>query len=151
VKAVDVAKRLVTVETVDGRTITGRVSDAAGGLDMVKVGDRVIAAYEQKLSFVLSRPDAKTPGDSMQSSSVMTSGGGTLPAGAGTVRAVATWIVVKTDTAANTISMVDPAGGRIETFDVNTPEGRSQLPRVKPGDKLTVSLIENVFGAVTKK
>ena len=150
ITAIDLPSRTVTVQTMDGRTVRGKVSDAVGGLETVKIGDRIVAAYEQKLSFVLSGPNAATPSDRLSGTSV-TTGGATLPTGAANLRAVATWVVVNTNTTANTISMVDPGGGRIETFDVNNPDGRMMLPKVKPGDKLTASLIENVFAAVTKK
>lgn len=150
ITAIDLPSRTVTVQTSDGRTVRGKVSDAVGGLETVRTGDRIVAAYEQKLSFVLSGPNAATPSDRMSGTSI-TTGGATLPTGAANVRAVATWVVVSTNTSANTISMVDPGGGRIETFDVNNPDGRMMLPKVKPGDKLTASLIENVFAAVTKK
>jgi hypothetical protein len=64
---------------------------------------------------------------------------------------VTSWTVVRTDVAGNTISLVDPAGGQIRTFDVRTPEGRSQLPRVKPGDKLTAVSTELLLIAVAPK
>lgn len=151
ITAIDAANRMVTVQTSDGRTVRGKVSEAVGGLSDVKVGDRIEAAFRQTMTFVLLGPNAKTPADRMQSRDVVASGGGAPPAGAMATTATATWIVTAVDTARNTISMVDPAGGRVESFDVETPEGRSQLPKVKPGDKLTVSLVEHVFAAVVKK
>lgn len=151
ITAIDPANRMVTVQTSDGRTVRGKVSDAVGGLADVKVGDRIEAAFRQTMTFVLLGPNAKTPADRMQSRDVVASGGGAPPAGAMATTATATWIVTAVDTARNTISMVDPAGGRVESFDVETPEGRSQLPKVKPGDKLTVSLVEHIFAAVVKK
>ena len=35
------------------------------------------------------------------------------------------------------MSIVNPAGGEVRTYNVATAEGRAQLPRIKPGDKLT--------------
>ena len=151
ITAIDPANRTVTVKTSDGRTVRGKVSEAVGGLSDVKVGDRIEAAFRQTMTFVLLGPNAKTPVDRMQSRDVVASGGGAPPAGAMATTATATWIVTAVDAGRNTISMVDPAGGRVETFDVETPEGRSQLPKVTPGDKLTVSLVEHVFAAVVKK
>jgi len=151
ITAIDAANRMVTVQTSDGRTVRGKVSETVGGLSDVKVGDRIEAAMRQTMNFVLLGPNAKTPADRMQSRDVVASGGGAPPAGAMATTATATWIVTAVDTARNTISMVDPAGGRVESFDVETPEGRSQLPKVKPGDKLTVSLVEHIFAAVVKK
>ena len=151
ITAIDAANRMVTVQTSDGRTVRGKVSEAVGGLSDVKVGDRIEAAFRQTMTFVLLGPNAKTPADRMQSRDVVASGGGAPPAGAMATTATATWIVTAVDAGRNTISMVDPAGGRVETFDVETPEGRSQLPKVTPGDKLTVTQVEHVFAAVVKK
>lgn len=151
ITAIDAANRMVTVRTSDGRTVRGKVSEAVGGLSDVKVGDRIEAALRQTMNFVLLGPNARTPADRMQSRDVVASGGGAPPAGVMATTATATWIVTAVDTARNTISMVDPAGGRVESFDVETAEGRSQLPKVKPGDKLTVSLVEHIFAAVVKK
>ena len=73
------------------------------------------------------------------------------PAGAIAREAVLSWTVVRTDSVANTISLVDPAGGQLRTFDVRTPQGRAELPRVKPGDKLTAISAELLVVAVTPK
>jgi hypothetical protein len=99
---------------------------------------------------VLSAPGASTPANAIDAATA-TSRGGELPAGASAVQMVGTWTVVKADPAANTISLVNPAGGQVRTFEVQTPEGRSQLTRVKPGDKLTMSYSDVVFGVVTRR
>jgi hypothetical protein len=150
IKAIDPANRSVTVTLDNGPTVTGRVNDAVGGFGLMKVGDRISAGYEQKIGFVLSAPGASTPANAIDAATA-TSRGGELPAGASAVQMVGTWTVVKADPAANTISLVNPAGGQVRTFEVQTPEGRSQLTRVKPGDKLTMSYSDVVFGVVTRR
>jgi hypothetical protein len=148
--SVDLPTRKVTIETTDGRTVQGTVSPAIGGLDRVKPGDRVEAAYEERLSFVLSRPGTATPANRLNSA-LVTSAPHQLPVGVLASEGAATLLVVSTDISANKISLVNPAGGPIHTYDVTTPEGRSQLPRVKPGDSLTITFANYVFGAVTRK
>jgi len=38
---------------------------------------------------------------------------------------------------ANTITLVNPGGGEVRTYDVTTDAGRQQLPRVEQDDNLT--------------
>jgi hypothetical protein len=58
-------------------------------------------------------------------------------AGVSTDQAIANWWVTGVNPSAGTLSLVNPAGGQVRTFNVVTPEGREQLPRVKAGDYLT--------------
>ena len=58
-------------------------------------------------------------------------------AGARMSNTIANWTVVGVDPAANTITLVNPGGGEVRTYDVPTAAGRQQLPRVKRGDSLT--------------
>jgi hypothetical protein len=58
-------------------------------------------------------------------------------AGARLSKSIANWLVVGADPAANTITLVNPGGGEVRTYDVTTDMGRQQLPRVKRGDSLT--------------
>ncbi len=150
IAAVDQKARMVTVKLSDGRTVSGKVSEAVGGLDLVNVGDRVDAAFEERMSFVLSRPGTATP-TNRAVAGLATSGSGEMPAGYMAGYAVSNWIVVKTDPANNTISLVEPTGGRILTFDVRTPEGQASLPRVKAGDRLTAVKAEFLFARVTRR
>ena len=50
VTAVDLGARTVTVMLSNGRSISGGVSEGVGGLDLAKVGDRVEATFEERLS-----------------------------------------------------------------------------------------------------
>jgi hypothetical protein len=99
---------------------------------------------------VLSGPNTATPRDRDLAAAVGAAPG-QAPAGAVARETVLSWTVVRTNVAANTISLVNPAGGQIRTFDVRTPQGRAELPRVKPGDKLTAISAELLVVAVTKK
>jgi hypothetical protein len=136
VSAIDTATRTITLTQSDGQTVQRKVSEAAQNLGLVKLGAVVSVTYEHKASFVLSGPQAATPGE--RQVGVVAAAQSNNSAGAIVAKnALANWTVVRTDVAANTISLVDPAGGQILTFDVTTTAGRVALPRVKPGDNLT--------------
>ncbi len=150
ITSVDAKSRQVTVALYDGKTVSGKVSEGVGGLDLVKVGDRVHAVLEETMTFVLSGPNAATPTNSAVAGMAV-SGPNRLPAGIVGRKSVSSWLVVRTSVADNTISLVEPFGGQIQTFNVRTPEGRAALPRVKPGDKLTVVHTELMFAGVTRE
>jgi hypothetical protein len=135
ITAVDTAKRTITFTGPAGRTLTRNVGQ---GVNMTtsKVGDVVSIAFEDKLSFVVSGPNVKTPGDRELNVTAM-AGGNRGAAGVMADQAVANWYVTSVDAAGGKVSIVNPAGGEVRTYNVITAEGRAQLPRIKPGDKLT--------------
>ncbi len=135
ITAIDPAKRTVTFTGPAGRSITAKVSDGVK-MDTSKVGDAVSAAFENKLTFVLSGPNAATPRDrDVTVTAAATSGN--RAAGVMADQAVANWWVTGVNPSAGTISVVNPNGGEVQTYSAATAEGRAQLPRVKTGDKLT--------------
>ncbi len=136
ITAIDPATRTVTLTLPSGATVNRKVSAAVQNLGIVKVGDEVFVGYEEKLSFVLSGPDAKPPRD-RDVSVIIGAAGPKAEVGAAANQMVANWWVVGVDVAGGTISLVNPAGGQVRTYGVTTPEGRAQLPRVKTGDYLT--------------
>ncbi len=136
VTAIDPATRMVTLTHPSGATVDHKVSAAVQNLGVVKVGDQVFVGYEEKLSFVLSGPNARPPRD-RDSSVVVGASGPKAEAGVATNQMVANWWVVGVDAGAGTLSLVNPAGGQVRTYSVATPEGRAQLPRVRTGDYLT--------------
>lgn len=137
ITAVDTAKRTVTLAYSNGATGTRTVSPSVANFAQAKVGDNVTVVFEDRLTFVLSGPNVKTPGDRDVSATVVGQAGQTI-AGATAGQSVANWWVTAVNPAANSISLVNPAGGEVKTFSVDTAAGREQLPRVKVGDSLTM-------------
>lgn len=135
ITAIDPAKRTVTFTGPAGRSLTAKVGEGVK-MDTSKVGDAVSAAFENKLTFVLSGPNATTPRDRDLSVTAAASSGNRA-AGAMADQTVANWWVTGVNPSAGTISVVNPNGGEVQTYSAATAEGRAQLPRVKTGDKLT--------------
>ena len=149
ITAIDPANRTVTFTGPAGRSVVHKVGEGVR-LDTTKVGDLVSVGFEDRLTFVLAGPSARTPGD--RDVNVAAAARGPRAAvGVDANQAVLTWWVTAVDTANNKISLVNPGGGEVRTFSVTTPEGRSQLPRVKPGDQLTAVNTQVLIVAITPK
>jgi len=136
ITAVDPTARTVTFAYSNGAVATRKVSPSLANFNSIKVGDMVSVGFEDRLTFVLSGPNAKTPRD-RDMSVTATASDGRSAAGVSGEQAVANWWVVGVDPAAGKISVVNPAGGPVRTYSVTTAEGREQLPRIKTGDYLT--------------
>jgi hypothetical protein len=150
VTAIDQGTRMLTLTTADGRSATHKVSDAVRNLGQIKVGDTVVVSYEERTTFVLSSPGTKIPGDR----EITVAAGarkGQRPAGGVMRQEIGSYTVVSTDVQANTITLVEVAGGQVRTFNVNEPEGRAALPRVKRGDTLTINEKQLLIAAVVPK
>jgi hypothetical protein len=148
ITAVDPTARKVTLTMTDGSTRTVKVSQAAASLG--KVGDTVVVGLEEKRTFVLSGPNTKTPSD--RSTSVMAVGTkGSTVGGVAANKTVTNWWVTAVDTTGNKISLVDPGGGQVRTFSVDSAVGRENLSRVKPGDSLTAISSNIVAISLTPK
>jgi len=150
ITAVDPAARTVSLAFTNGATAVRQVSPSVANFAQAKVGDMVSLAIEDRLTFVLSGPNTKTPGD-RDTNVTVAARTGTGVAGASAGQAVANWWVTAVNPTAGTISLVNPAGGEIRTYNVSTPEGRAQLPRVKPGDSLTAINSSVAVIAITPK
>ena len=135
-KAIDLAKREVTLVGPQGNVLVVHASDAVRNLDKVKVGDTVVATYYASIALVLSAPGTKIP-DNQATAAAVRVPKGQLPAGAVGTRVVVTGTVVGVDLDAHTISLVDPSGGLVQTFTVADPRRQAALRRVKVGDTLT--------------
>ena len=123
----------------------------AANIASTKVGDNVQVGVEDARTFVLSSPGVQTPtpGAASVAGAVETSQG--AAAGARVSKSIANWVVVAVDPAANTITLVNPGGGEVRTYDVTTDIGRQQLPRVKQGDNLTEINSRLVVASITPK
>ena len=63
ITAVDLAARTVSLAFTNGATAVRQVSPSVANFAQAKVGDMVSLAFEDRLTFVLSGPNTKTPGD----------------------------------------------------------------------------------------
>ena len=150
IAAVDTNARTLTITSADGTQRMLNVSPMAANITSTKVGDNVEVAIEDTRTFVLSSPGVQTPapGAASAAGAVETSQG---VAGARASMSIGNWTVVSVNPAANTITLVNPGGGEVRTYDVTTDAGRQQLPRVKQGDSLTEINSRLVVAAITPK
>lgn len=150
ITAVDPNARTVTFVFTNGATATRKVSPSLASFNAVRVGDNVSVGFEDRLTFVLSGPNAKVPANR----SVGVAAAASLGKSGGAVvadDAVATWWVTAVDPAAGKIWLVNPVGGQVRSYTVSTSAGREQLPRVKPGDNVTVVDKEVLVVSITPK
>ena len=150
IAAVDTTARTLTITSADGTNRMLTVSPMAANITSTKVGDNVEVAVEDTRTFVLSSPGVATPapGAASAAAAVETSQG---VAGARLSQSIGNWTVVSVNPGANTITLVNPGGGEVRTYDVTTDAGRQQLPRVKQGDNLTALNSRLVVAAITPK
>jgi len=150
IAAVDTNARTVTIASADGTSRMLNVSPMAANISTTKVGDNVVLGIEDARTFVLSGSNTPTPG----------SGAGSVTgaveinqgvAGARVSKSIANWWVVGVNPAANNITLVNPGGGEVRTYDVTSEMGRQQLPRVKPGDGLTMIDSRVAVASITPK
>ena len=151
IAAVDTNARTITITSADGTSRMLNVSPMAANISSTRVGQNVALAVEDTRSFVLSgslrqrqAPAAASrdgrhgnqPGRGRRQESPIR---------------IANWWVVGVDPAANTITLVNPGGGEVRTYNVTSEMGRQQLPRVKPGDSLTLIDSRLVVASITPK
>ena len=150
ITAVDPNARTVTFTFANGATATRKLSPSLANFNAARVGDAVSVAFEDRLTFVLSGPNARVPGGRDVSVAAAAQVGQRVGAVAGD-ESINTWWVTSVDPAAGKVSLVSPNGGMVRTYSVTTPEGREQLPRVKPGDNVTAINREVLVVSITPK
>jgi hypothetical protein len=150
IAGVDTGARTVTIASADGTSRMLKVSPLAASISSTRVGDNVVLGVEDTRTFVLSSPGVQTPAPRAGSAAVAveTSQGA---AGGRLSKSIANWTVVSADPAANTITLVNPGGGEVRTYNVTTEIGRQQLPRVKRGDSLTEINGQLVVASITPR
>src|SRR4030095_10171853 len=150
IAAVDTNARTITITSAEGTQRLLNVTPTAANITSTKVGDNVMVGIEDTRTFVLSRPGVQTPaaGAGTAVGAVETRQG---VAGASISESVANWVVVRVDPAANTITLVNPGGGEVRTYDVTTDAGRQPLPRVQQGDSPPEIKSQVVVAAITPK
>ena len=150
IAAVDTSARTLTITSADGTNRMLNVSPMAANITSTKVGDNVEVAVEDTRTFVLSSPGVKTPAPGAASAAVAVETNKGVD-GARLSQSISNWVVVSVNPAGNTITLVNPGGGEVRSYDVTTDAGRQQLPRVKQGDSLTELNSRLVVASITPK
>ena len=150
IAAVDTNARTLTITSADGTQRMLNVSPMAANITSTKIGDNVEVAVEDTRTFVLSSPGVKTPAPDAASAAVAVESSQGV-SGARVSQSIGNWTVVSVNPAGNTITLVNPGGGEVRTYDVTTDAGRQQLPRVKQGDSLTEINSRLVVASITPK
>jgi hypothetical protein len=110
VEAVDKDKGTVTIKGSKGRTVTVAVRDPKK-LDVVKVGDPVVAKYYESLAIQVKKAGQATPGASAQET-VATSKPGETPGGAVARQVMLTATITAIDPKGQTVTLKGPQGER---------------------------------------
>ncbi|HEX9773653.1 MAG TPA: hypothetical protein VGA44_09320 [Steroidobacteraceae bacterium] len=140
VTAIDLPTRTIALKTEDGEATSLQVDPAVQNLEMLKVGDTVVATYIVALAAqiavpgepvapaqgALNLPEKGTPGPIVAAQQVTARV---------TINAV--------DTSANTVTMTGPKGGT-KTVAVRNPELQARLPNLKVGDQVDITYTEAV-------
>jgi ribosomal protein S17 len=123
VEAVDKEKQTVTIKGPQ-RTLTLHVRDPKK-LDVIKVGDPVVAKYYEAVAYSVKKPGTATPGVTAQQETA-TSKPGQTPAGGVAQQITLTVTVVAIDKAAQTVTVNGPEG-RTETVKARDPKNLDLL------------------------
>ena len=124
----------VTLKGPKGRTVTIEVKDKQK-LDMIKVGDPVVAAYVEAVAFRVQKAGSgATPGVTTQETRISSKPGET-PAGAVGREVTATVTITAIDKKARTVTVKGPQGGT-ETIKAKDPKN---LEGLKVGDMVEIT------------
>jgi len=134
VAGVDKDAGTVTLRGPKGRTVTIEVKDKQK-LDMIKVGDPVVAAYVEAVAFRVQKAGSgATPGVTTQETRISSRPGET-PAGAVGREVTATVTITALDKKARTVTVKGPQGGT-ETIKAKDPKN---LEGLKVGDMVEIT------------
>jgi Cu/Ag efflux protein CusF len=144
VDAVDKEKGTVTLKGPKGRTVTLAVKDKSK-LDVIKVGDPVVATYIEAVAFQVRKAGSGAPGMSVKEERA-TSKPGENPAGAVARQVTVTATIDAIDKKAHTVTIKGPEGNA-ETIKVKNPKN---LEGVKVGDLVDITYAQALAVALDK-
>jgi Cu/Ag efflux protein CusF len=144
VAGVDKEKRTVTLKGPKGRTVTLDVQDPQK-LDVIKVGDPVVATYYEAAAVQVRKPGSATPGVTVQEGRAGSKPGET-PAGVMAREITVTGTVAAVSKKPPSVTIKGP-GGNQETVKVRDPKN---LENVKVGDLVEITYAQALAVALDK-
>jgi hypothetical protein len=137
VKAIDLDKRLVTLQGPKGNEVTIQVDERAKNLPQVKVGDQVKVKYYEALAFRVVPPGQAAPPPSA-TSAITTAQPGEKPAGVAGREVTVTVTIEAINQKAGTVTFKGPQGNS-ETVKAQDP---NNLRLIKVGDQVEITYTE---------
>lgn len=147
VQQVDRAERTVTVVRPDGESVEVKVGLEVRNFDQMQPGDNVVVRYYESVAYVIAPARQQAPED-MASVATARTPPGARPGAAVAEKIIVTGVVVAVDPGTDTISLVNPAGGKVQTLKVRDEQNQTMLGLVNVGDSITAYLTEAVAVAV---
>lgn len=142
VTVVNVDKRLLTIETADGRFEVLHVPPEVTRLDKVKIGNRVTIDKTEIVLLSLQKKEAGTPVGVTQGSN-FTEAPGRKPAGTLVDSLTVTGVITAVDRARSSVTVQGP--NDTVTFKAEDP---SLLGGVAKGDTVSISYLREIRGEV---
>ena len=136
IAAIDKEKSTVTLKGPKGRTVTLEVKDPQK-LEVIKVGDPVVATDTEAVAFQIKKPGTATPGTTVQESRVSSKPGET-PAGAVGQEVTVTATITAINKTAHTVTIKGPKGNT-ETVKAKDPKN---LDLIKVGDLVEITYMQ---------
>lgn len=137
VKAIDLDKRLVTLQGPKGNEVTIHVDERAKNLPQVKVGDQVKVKYYEALALRVVPPGQTAPPPSA-TGAIATAQPGEKPAGVAGREVTVTVTIEAINQKAGTVTFKGP-GGNSETVKAQDP---NNLKLIKVGDQVEITYTE---------
>jgi hypothetical protein len=139
IEAIDLPERLVSLSG-PGGTATISVAPEVRNLEQVQVGDEVVVSYYEGIAAQMRKRGAPNEGFANSATSVR------APEGERPARAIgqtiATTVRIESiDTVRNTVTF-RREDGLVRTLPIHTPEGRSFIHKLVPGDQVDVMYTE---------
>lgn len=149
ITAIDPSTRAVTLRGPDGNEVTV-IAGPMVRLDMLKVRQTVNVQYYRSVAFAVNPPQGGmgVPVSNNQITQFMAQPA-TAPGGVAVRVVKISGTVVAVDLSSNSISVVNPSGGRVMTIDVTDPSRIAMLPSLKVGDTITAVVSQVLAVSIT--
>ena len=144
ITALNPQTRVVTLTGAAGNAVTLTAGPLVR-LQLLHVGDTVIARYLRSIAFLVSGPGQAAPANDVAAALARKVDG---PGGAVVAVTNVSATVVGIDLAAHSLDVVDPSGGGVRTILVTDPERIQMLDQLKIGDTVTAVISEELAVAI---
>jgi hypothetical protein len=149
ITAINPSTRAVTLKGVSGNSVTVTAGPLVR-LGLLQVGQTVNAKYYRSVAFVVNPPQGGNgvPVSHAQFTQV-TMQPVQAPGGVALRMVKISGTVVGVDLSSNSISVINPSGGRVYTIDVTDPARVAMLPSLRVGDTINAVVSQELAVSIT--